>query len=193
LLLRITKRPSGTFDGIGLDHYQVGGVYEVGPQICGVLLLEGWAEPATYEPNLLDAVVPAPVVAVAPLVLVVDDEPSIRTLTELALIAQGYRVQVAANGKDAIRRLKEAPPDVILLDLNMPVMDGWAFRAEQKRLADARLSEIPVLLLTGEDDAAHHAARLQAVGVLRKPFEIGALLRAIRAAIPTIDGRSPAY
>jgi CheY-like chemotaxis protein len=102
-------------------------------------------------------------------------------------------VHVAPNGQEAIRRLKESPPDVILLDLNMPVMDGWAFRAEQKRLADERLSEIPVVLLTAEDDAAHHAARLQAVGVLRKPFDLGALVNAIRTAISRDDDRSPAY
>ena len=192
MLLRITRRPSGTFDGVALDHYQVGGIYEVGPQICGVLLLEGWAEPATYESEA-PVVRPPPADASGPIVLVVDDEPEIRTLAQRALSAVGYRVQVAPNGRDAIRRLKEAPPDVILLDLNMPVMDGWEFRAEQKRLADERLSEIPVLLLTADDDAAHHAARLQAVGVLKKPFDLSALRDAISAAISPRGGQSPAY
>jgi CheY-like chemotaxis protein len=185
LLLRITKRPSGTFDGIALDHYQVGGIYEVGPQICGVLLLEGWAEPATFEPE--PPVVQPPLADTSPLVLVVDDEPAIRKLAEIALTEHGYRVRLAPNGKEAIQRLKEAPPDVILLDLNMPVMDGWEFRAEQKRLADARLIEIPVLLLTGADNATHHAARLDAVGVLKKPFDLGALLHAVRTVVPRDD------
>lgn len=192
MLLRITKRPSGTCDGFALDYYQVGGIYEVGPQICGVLLLEGWAEPATCEPE--EPVVPPPPAEPAPpIVLVIDDEPEIRKLAERALSTHGYRVHVASNGEDAMRRLKEARPDVILLDLNMPVMDGWEFRAEQKRLADARLADIPVLLLTAEDDAAHHAARLQAAGVLRKPFDLGALLHAIRTALERDEGRSPAY
>ena len=191
MLLRITKRPAATFDGVPLDHYQVGGVYEVGPQICGVLLLEGWAEPATFEPGE-PVLQPTPVIE-GPIVLVVDDEPDFRTLAEMALTAHGYRVQLAPNGREAIRRLKEAPPDVILLDLHMPVMDGWEFRAEQKRLADQRLSDIPVLLLTGEDDAAHHAARLQAAGVLKKPFDLSALLDGIRAAISPRGGQSPAY
>lgn len=191
MLLRIIKRPTGTCDGTPLDHYQVGEVYEVGPQICGVLLLEGWAEPATYDPDA--PVVRPPPEAAGPIVLVVDDEPEIRSLAERALSAHGYRVHGAPNGHEAIRCLKESPPDVILLDLNMPVMDGWAFRAEQKRLADERLSEIPVLLLTAEDDVTHHAARLQAVGVLRKPFDLRELLQAIRNAIsPRSDG-SPAY
>lgn len=189
MLLRITRRPSGTFDGIALDHYQVGGVYEVGPQICGVLLLEGWAEPATYEPEV-PVVRPPPLGPVGPMVLVVDDEPTIRTLAQLALTSHGYRVRVAPNGKEAMQRIKESPPDVILLDLHMPVMDGWEFRAEQKRLADARLADIPVLLLTAEDNATHHAARLQAVGVLKKPFDLGALLHAVRTVIPPVDDRS---
>jgi CheY-like chemotaxis protein len=190
LLLRIIKRPSGTFDGVALDHYQVGGVYEVGPQICGVLLLEGWAEPATVEPEP-PVVQPPPLADASPLVLVVDDEPMIRKVAELALTGHGYRVRVAPNGKDAIQRLKECPPDIILLDLNMPVMDGWEFRAEQKRLADARLAEIPVLLLTAEDNAAHHAARLQAVGVLKKPFDLGDLLHAVRMVVTRDEGGSP--
>ena len=192
MLLRIIQRPSGTFDGLALDRYQVGGVYEVEPQICGVLLLEGWAEPATYDPG--EPVVQSPPAeALAPVVLIVDDEPEIRKLAELVLRNHGYRVQVAPNGKEAIRRLKESPPDVILLDLNMPIMDGWEFRAEQKRLADARLSEIPVLLLTAEEDGANHAARLQAVGVLKKPFDLSALLHAIRTAISPAKERRPAY
>lgn len=189
MLLRIIKRPSGTFEGIALDHYQVGGVYEVGPQICGVLLLEGWAEPATADAGVSGP----PARAARPVVLVVDDEPAIRSLAEVALTAHGYHVEVAPNGQEAIHRLKIAAPDVILLDLHMPVMDGWEFRAEQKRLADARLADIPVLLLTAEDDAAHHAARLQAVGVLKKPFELGALLHAIRTALARNSGGSPAY
>lgn len=191
MLLRIITRPSGTFDGVPLDHYQVGSVYEVGPQICGVLLLAGWAEPATCDAG--DRTVPAPPELVGgPLVLVVDDEPQIRSLAETTLVAYGYRVHVAANGQEAIRRLQETPPDVILLDLKMPVMDGWEFRAEQKRLADQRLAGIPVVLLTAEDHATHHAARLQAVGVLRKPLELGSLLHAIRAAIAARGDRSPA-
>ena len=190
MLLRITRRPSGTFDGISLDRYQVGAIYEVGPQICGVLLLEGWAEPAPCEPEP-PVVRPPPLAAASPLVLVVDDEPAIRALAEIALTEHGYRVRVAPNGKEAIQRLKEAPPDVILLDLNMPVMDGWEFRAEQQRLADARLIDIPVLLLTAADNATHHAARLQAAGVLKKPFDLGALLHAVRTVVPRDDRGSP--
>jgi CheY-like chemotaxis protein len=194
MLLRITKRPSGTFDGVPLGHYQVGSIYEVGPQICGVLLLEGCAEPATYDSaGRVEPVVRPPAVPEAPIVLVVDDEPEIRTLAQRALTAHGYHVHVAPNGRDALRRLKEAAPDVILLDLNMPVMDGWQFRAEQKRLADERLAEIPVVLLTGDDDAAHHATRLQAVAVLKKPFDLAALVNAIRTVISRGNGRSPAF
>jgi CheY-like chemotaxis protein len=51
-----------------------------------------------------------------------------------------------------------------MLDLHMPVMDGWEFCAAQQRLANARLAVIPVILVTAEDHAIHHAARLRAVG-----------------------------
>jgi CheY-like chemotaxis protein len=191
VLLRIIKRPPDTFDGIALDHYQVGGIYEVGSQMCGVLLLEGWAELATCEPG--GPFLRRPPAIAAPVVLVVDDEPEIRRLTERALTAEGYRVQTAANGQEAIRRLKESPPDVILLDLNMPVMDGWQFCAAQRRLIDDRLAAIPVLLLTAAENARNEAAKLHAVGVLRKPFDFTVLLEAIRTAISSRDDQSPAY
>ena len=150
MLLRIIQRPSGTFEGIPLDRYQVGGVYEVEPQICGVLLLEGWAEPATYEQGE-PVVPPPPAEASAPVVLIVDDEPEIRKLAELVLKNHGYRVQLAPNGEEAIRRLKESPPDVILLDLTCPSWTAGRSRAEQKRLA-MRASPRSRALLTAEED-----------------------------------------
>ena len=63
-------------------------------------------------------------------------------------------------------------------------MDGWQFRAEQQRLADERLAAIPVLLMTGEEDAADHAEKLQAVGLVKKPFEIAHFLQAVERALP---------
>jgi DNA-binding response OmpR family regulator len=70
-----------------------------------------------------------------------------------------------------------------VLDLNMPVMDGWAFRSEQRDLADRKRAAVPVLLMTGEDNATAFADTLQAVGVVKKPFDPTELLNAISAAI----------
>jgi len=71
----------------------------------------------------------------------------------------------------------------VILDLNMPVMDGWQFRAEQQRLPDGHLATIPVLLVTGADDAPDHAVRLKAVGLVKKPFDPDQLLEAVQQAL----------
>ena len=62
-------------------------------------------------------------------------------------------------------------------------MDGWQFRAEQGRLVDSHLVNIPVLILTGADDVSEHAATLNAVGLIEKPFHPDQLLDAVRTAL----------
>lgn len=182
--LRILTRPTGTIDGISLDHFRVGGVYELGSEVGCVFLTEGWAELVSDDDAAVFVRPPPPEIAhVEPLVLVVDDEPEVRQLTESLLTAHGYHVIVAGHGRDAIQRLREHCPDLIVLDLNMPVMDGWQFRTEQRYLTDKKRAAVPVLLLTGIDDAATHADTLQAVGVIKKPFDPDDLLDAVSAAI----------
>jgi CheY-like chemotaxis protein len=80
-------------------------------------------------------------------VLVADDEEPIRDLLRLALEAEGHSVMLAADGAEALRAASSERPDVILLDLKMPVMDGWQFLAE--RAKDAAARETPVVLLSG--------------------------------------------
>ena len=167
--LRILTRPTGVIDGISLDQFCVGRVYEVGTQIACVFLAEGWAE--------------VEIAKIEPLILVVDDEPELRRFTESLLTAHGYHVIVAAHGRDGIQRLRERCPDLIVLDLNMPVLDGWGFRAEQRDLADKKRAAVPVLLMTGEDHSAMHAVALRAVGVINKPFDSEALIDAVAAAM----------
>jgi CheY-like chemotaxis protein len=180
--LKILIRPTGTIDGISLDQFRVGEVYELGTHVGCVFLVEGWAELVTADGAAVFAAAPA-VATIIPLVLVVDDDPGVRHLTESLLIGHGYRVILAEHGRDAIQRLRERCPDLIVLDLNMPVMDGWGFRAEQRYLPDATSAAAPVLVLSGEDDAATHAGNLGAVGVVKKPFDPDDLLEAVSAAI----------
>ena len=80
-------------------------------------------------------------------VLVVDDDLDSRTLLEMALAEEGYAVLVAANGAEALTVARQSHPIVILLDLAMPVMDGFAFRAAQLR--DPQLAGIPVICVSG--------------------------------------------
>jgi CheY-like chemotaxis protein len=182
--LRIVARPGGSIDGVLLDHFHVGAVYEIGAQVACVFLAEGWAE-IVSDGDVAACVRPPPrdIATVEPLVLVVDDEPAVRGLTASLLTAHGYHVVVAGHGRDAIQRLREQCPDLIVLDLNMPVMDGWQFRNEQRYLPDAKLAAVPVLLMTSVDDAAAHADTLRAVGFIRKPFDPDDLLDAVSAGI----------
>jgi CheY-like chemotaxis protein len=182
--LRILTRAIGTIDGVSLGHFQVGTVYEVGSDLACVFLVEGWAElVAEDDAALFVRPPPSQVESVERLVLVVDDEPDVRQLTESLLTAHGYHVIVAGHGRDAIQRLREQCPDLIVLDLNMPVMDGWQFRTEQRYLPDRKLAAVPVLLMTAEDGAAAYADTLRAVGVVTKPFDPDDLLDAVSAAI----------
>jgi CheY-like chemotaxis protein len=172
--LRILSPPVGIIDGL----------YELGTQVACVFLVEGWAEIVSDQDVEVFVRPPPPhVAAIEPLVLVVDDDRELRGLAESLLSAQGYHVMVASHGRDAIHRLQERCPDLIVLDLNMPVMNGWQFRTEQRYLTDAKRAAVPVLLMTGVEDAATHADTLRAVGVIRKPFDPDDLLEAVSAAI----------
>lgn len=111
-------------------------------------------------------------------VLVVDDDADARTLLELALSAEGYAVRSAVNGADALRVARRWRPDVILLDLAMPVMDGYAFRAAQ--LLDPVLAAIPVICVSGRHDAEQAAHELQLAGCVPKPFALTEVIRRVQ-------------
>jgi len=109
-------------------------------------------------------------------ILVVDDDADIREALEQVLLSAGNRVSTAKNGKDALDLIQTNRPDVILLDLMMPVMDGFRFREAQKR--DRTLADIPVVVISAV--AAQNAAALGDVAAcLPKPFSIDVLLDTI--------------
>jgi CheY-like chemotaxis protein len=182
--LRIVVHPRGVVDGVSLEHFHVGEIYDLAHQVASVFLVEGWAEIVWDDESPVFVRRPSRAVsALEPLVLVVEDEPPLRRLTEKLLTSHGYRVSVAIDGRDGILRLEEQCPDLIVLDLKMPIMDGWAFRAEQRHLTDRTRAAVPVLLMTAARDAAVHAAAMRAVGVVKKPFNSARLLGAVSAAI----------
>jgi CheY-like chemotaxis protein len=80
-------------------------------------------------------------------VLLVDDYPDAREMYREYLQFSGFDVAEASNGVEALHRALEDPPDVILMDLSLPVMDGW--EATRRLKADARTAQIPVVALTG--------------------------------------------
>lgn len=113
-------------------------------------------------------------------ILVVDDEPDIRATVQAMLEIEGYLVSQAANGADALAALERDRPDLILLDMRMPVLDGWGFAAELRR----REHRVPVVVMTAARDAARWAAEIAASAFVSKPFRYDDLIRAIERARP---------
>jgi len=107
------------------------------------------------------------------LVLVVDDDPDILQTLALCLSTEGYRVLMASNGKEALETLAREKPACILLDLMMPVMDGWQFVAE---LDSRGWRKAPILILSADRAVQGHATRLHADAFLAKPFDLDELL-----------------
>jgi two-component system, chemotaxis family, chemotaxis protein CheY len=163
----MTHRPRvEELDGIRIDRYKIGLVYEVPATIGNVFLAEGWAEPEVDEvPGL---VLPR---RESSAILVVDDDEDMRTIAVELLSMTGHPVVTAENGREALRMLRESRPALVLLDLMMPVMDGWEFREEQLKMADRSLAMIPVVLLTAVPDAEKYMRELHAVDVVSKPVE----------------------
>lgn len=110
-------------------------------------------------------------------ILVVDDDDIIRSFLDEALSDEGYETRAAANGREALDVLEVWHPNLIVLDLMMPEMDGWTFRAEQRARADH--AEIPVIVLSATRDVRVQAERLDAAAVFAKPFDLDDLLGAI--------------
>ena len=113
-------------------------------------------------------------------ILVVDDERDIRdTIAEL-LEEEGFAVEEAGDGAEALAKARDCHPAVVLLDLMMPGMNGWEFRREQ--MQDQALSDIPVVLVSGAGDVQHEARQLGARAFLVKPFRSGQLLSTLASA-----------
>ena len=127
-------------------------------------------------------------------VLVVDDDFDARNLLALALSVEGYAVMSATNGAEALAVARRHRPGVILLDLAMPVMDGFAFREEQLR--DPVLADIPVICVSGRHDAGQATRNLKFAGCVAKPFALDEIVLRVGDLVdrfhPPPGGTSPA-
>jgi CheY-like chemotaxis protein len=109
-------------------------------------------------------------------VLVVDDDQDIQYSMEMALADEGYEVLTASDGAEALTVLQRHVPKLILLDMRMPVMDGWQFAEAYRRRPGPHA---PIVVVTAARDAAARAAEIEAQGVLPKPFRIDDLLHMV--------------
>jgi two-component system KDP operon response regulator KdpE len=123
-----------------------------------------------------------------PLVLVADDEPRITKLVSLALSAEGFRVVTASGGEEALRKAEEVRPDIVLLDIVMPGIDG----VEVMRQLRERRS-VPVILLTAKGSTSDKAKGLDlgADDYVAKPFDLDELAARVRAVLRRAMGVAP--
>jgi len=110
-------------------------------------------------------------------VLVIDDDDDLRMLVAAVLESEGYLVDVAADGAEGLAAVARAIPNVVVLDMKMPRMDGPTFARELHRQHGHRAK---VVVLTAADDARRRAAEVDADGWLGKPFDLDALIAAVR-------------
>ncbi|QDW67936.1 response regulator [Luteimonas granuli] len=123
-----------------------------------------------------------------PLVMVVDDSITMRKVTARVLERHNYEVVTAKDGVDALERLAERVPDLMLLDIEMPRMDGYELATEMK--ADARLREVPIIMITSRTGEKHRQRAFE-IGVERylgKPYQENELLRNVHDLLEQHDG-----
>ncbi len=121
------------------------------------------------------------------LILVVDDDPAIRDMVTWALSEEGYEVAQAGNGAEALRLVGRYKPVVVLLDMTMPVMDGWEF---SRRLRDRHGQRIPIICMTAAKDARQRSREIDAEAVLSKPFNLDELFARVSEFVGEIHSNS---
>ena len=104
-------------------------------------------------------------------VLIIEDEKLIIVSTQMVLESVGFRVESATDGEEGIRKARDLRPDLILLDIMMPGIDGWETLKRLKR--DPETQGVPVVIFTAREHARGHqkSAEMGAAGYFKKPFE----------------------
>lgn len=116
-------------------------------------------------------------------ILVVDDDDAIRQMVGAVLTEEGYNVEMASNGEEALRVVRQKPIDLVVLDILMPVMDGW--EVASRMLCEDNTKSIPIVFLTALSSYTDQLKgwRMGCFDYITKPFDIGLFLIRVRAAI----------
>lgn len=122
-----------------------------------------------------------------PRILVVDDEEGIQEIITALLEDEGYTVRTASDGLAALEVLRSWSPDLILLDLMMPRLDGQGFVAERRR---THQQDIPLIVLSARRDLEAEGALLGAVATLKKPFELDDLVAVVGRTMQSIQRKA---
>jgi CheY-like chemotaxis protein len=112
-------------------------------------------------------------------ILVIDDDPAILSTVTDILEFEGYQVEQARNGVEGLAHVASGLPRLVLLDMRMPVLDGWGFAGALR----ARGIHLPILVMTAAQDARRWAQEIGADGYIAKPFDVPALLLAVEGLV----------
>ncbi len=115
-------------------------------------------------------------------ILLVEDDINVRSMLGFVLLREGWSVATAANGTDAIAQLEQSLPDIILLDMAMPGLDGWDVLA--RRAAEPTWRQVPVIVMSADHLHANAVLDLGATLFLPKPFTIDQLRQALLEGLP---------
>ena len=122
-----------------------------------------------------------------PLVLVVDDDPDTCTLLTTFLEQHGYAARAVTNGADCLAAVGREPVSLVLLDMRMPVLDGWGFIQAIRE----RGLNLTVVVMTATADARRWAVEIGAQGVLAKPFDLDELIAEVQRLGPSLTDPQP--
>jgi CheY-like chemotaxis protein len=112
-------------------------------------------------------------------ILIVEDDTDIREAMAQILTDEGHVVVSASDGRQGLQQLRERAPDLILLDLMMPIMNGWQFREAQR--TEGLALDVPVVIISADGAARTEALALGVRAFMRKPVELAALLEMVAA------------
>jgi two-component system chemotaxis response regulator CheY len=115
----------------------------------------------------------------SPTILIVDDDAALRSLLSDGLTLLGFRVETAANGIDGLQAVERELPHIVLLDLQMPVLDGRGFA----RALAARGLHLPIIVMTGNHDGEHVAREVGATAYIKKPFDFDHMVNALERSL----------
>ncbi len=122
-------------------------------------------------------------------ILIIDDDAQLRRLMQYPLIKAGAEVSIATNGKEGLRQFYSEQPDLVILDVMMPEMDGWEACATIRQLSD-----VPIIMVTarGNDEDIVRGLELGADDYITKPFNVKVFIARARAALRRAETEAPA-
>lgn len=120
-----------------------------------------------------------------PVILIVEDDPDLRTILRMQLTCHEFVVREATNGLEGFQSMQASPPDCVILDLMMPVLDGFGFLKRVRSLMT--MVNVPILILTASEDERNkiRGYQYQADAYMSKPYDLDALTNQVRRLLAT--------